>query len=63
MTGTDTTVPRILVISTAPLGAEMRGVGIRSYELARCLTGLGHVTLAGVGQAAEPDPELGRMTR
>ena len=58
MTAADTTRPRILVISTAPLGAEMRGVGIRSYELARCLTSVGDVTLAGVGSAAEPDPAL-----
>jgi glycosyltransferase involved in cell wall biosynthesis len=45
---------RILLISTAPLGAEMRGVGIRAHELARSLTSVGDVTLAGVGDDAEP---------
>ena len=40
--------PLALVISTAPVGAEMRGVGIRALELAKSLSGVADVTLAAI---------------
>ncbi len=42
---------RILVISTAPVGELMSGVGIRALELARVLTSCGSVTIAAPDSA------------
>ena len=52
------TPPRILVISTAELGAQMLGVGIRSFEIARSLASVGSVTLAGVGEPGAGEHDL-----
>lgn len=50
--------PRLLVISTAEVGGEVRGVGIRSYEIARSLADVADVTLAGVGKTQGASPGL-----
>ena len=50
--------PRVLVISTAEVGGEVRGVGIRSYEIARSLADVADVTLAGVGEPRSTSPGL-----
>ena len=50
--------PRVLVISTDRVGGEVRGVGIRSYEIARSLVDIADVTLAGVGEPQSTSPEL-----
>lgn len=50
--------PRVLVISTAPVAGEMRGIGIRAHELARALATVADVTLAAAEGAGEPPPDI-----
>ena len=47
--------PRILVICSDRLGPRMAGGGIRAWELARALAGVGDVQLAGIEGSSPPD--------
>jgi glycosyltransferase involved in cell wall biosynthesis len=47
--------PRVLVVSTEPVGARMAGPAIRARELARALAAGCDVTLAAPAPSADPD--------
>ncbi len=46
--------PHVLCISAGAVGAEMAGVSIRAYELARALSDDADVTVAGIESGLEP---------
>ena len=46
--------PHVLLVAMGPVGGEMAGPGIRSYELARALSGHADVTVAALGPAGAP---------
>ena len=48
--------PRVLVISADVVGPSMAGVGIRSTEFARVLSGHADVTLAAIPGSENPLP-------
>ena len=55
----DAGVPRVLLVSFAPVGLEMAGTGIRVYEFAKALEPFADVTVAAVDSPpAEPITDL-----